>query len=370
MNFGLKYFVLIYRGVSMRPLAHTLLLSTLLVTSCTKVIEDNDVKVAPTKAERTSVEPKLAPTVLTERESVKLIRKPIIKKKFRKKIKAKKYVKKRIKRSKKQIKDSVSLKAAALATSKIKLNKKKTKTKKSGFSAVLDMTFNTDTKRTINREKTANVGTWIFLKYKVNSEYSTRLWIDIEKDLAKSYKTNLKDTKFTVSKKAYKLNDKLRLSPSATIIMPTSEKSQRTNHLIFGLEMNASFSYKLNDKVSLSYLPRFAKNFHQYKTSDNNAVLTEYKSVQFYTASYAFKESWSFDPAVIYVNTWSYEGTRRDPSFLTVLEVGHQYTKDLSFAMGSLTGGSVLQKDQGPDESIEVYDKNDATFYGKFAYKF
>lgn len=356
----------------MRPVAQTLLLSTLVITSCTKVIEDKEVLPATTSAQVSAVAPKLAPTVLSPEQSVSLVTKTIVRKKYRKKIQTTKSTKivKKTKKNKANLRDSVSVKSAALATSKIKLEKKAKISKQPAFQAVLDMTFNTDTKRTIDREKTANVGTWIFLKYKVNSEYSTRLWVDIEKDLAKTYKTTLKDTKFTVSKKGTKLTKKLSLSPSATIIMPTSEKSQRTDHLIFGLQLNASFSYKLNDLVSLSYLPRFEKSFHQYKTSDNNKVLTEYKSVQFFVLGYALADKWSFDPAVIYVNTWSYQGTRRDPSFLTQLELGHQYTKNLSFAMGTLTGGSVLQKDQGPDESIEVYDKNDATFYGKFAYKF
>lgn len=270
----------------------------------------------------------------------------------------------------KTILDDIKTTQSATNKTEIELKKSVSKTKKSKFSQTLDVTLNTDNKETSDGEKGYDTQLWYFLNYKINDTYNARLWVDITKDLAESYEEKLNNTKVTISHKSYKFTDKLKMSPSITTIFPTSEKSKRNEELIVGFEFNTSFSYQVTDKLRLSYLPRFAKNFHEYKTSRTNAMNTEYKSVQFYTASYELTEKWSTTSTLIYVNTWSYEGSRRSPSYLTILDLGYQVNKSLSLAMGTMQGGSVFDRASGPDETIKVLDKNETTLYGNFALRF
>lgn len=267
--------------------------------------------------------------------------------------------------------DEVSVKQAAINKTEVKLDKKSANKKTNKFNQTLDVSFSTDTKETSDGQKGYDTTLWYFLTYKINSEYSARLWVDIAKDLATSYEDKLNDTRITLSKKGWEIGGGVKFSPSASIVLPTSEASKRNEELNAGVEINPSFGYKMLDgKLSLSYLPRFVKNFHEYTTSRTNKTNTEYKSVQFYSAKYAVTDKLTTGATLIYSNTWSYEGTRRSPSYLSILEVGYELSESFSVATGIMQGGSIVDRENGPDGEIELYDENTTTFYGNFALSF
>ena len=112
------------------------------------------------------------------------------------------------------------------------------------------------------------------------------------------------------------------------------------------------------------------KNFHEFTTSESDENNTEYKIIQFYVLNFDLSDSISFETLLIYSNTWSYQGTRRDPSYLTGLELAYAYNDDLTFASGVNTGGSLENRERGPDQGVEIFDINNSTYYAKFALKF
>ena len=140
--------------------------------------------------------------------------------------------------------------------------------------------------------------------------------------------------------------------------------------MITGVEINPSLLYKVTDKLLFNYLPRMVKNFHEYETSRTNKINTEYKLIQFFVLNYSITEKLYIEPTLIYSNTWGYTGTRRDPSYLTIWEVGHNTTENLTLAAGVSTSGSVYQVENGKDNNVELFDENSSTVYGKFALKF
>lgn len=237
------------------------------------------------------------------------------------------------------------------------------------LTTTFNITTTTDSQSDLE-EKSLSTDIWIFVAYRLSSEYTGRIWINTTKDMADSYETTINDTRLTLIKKPIALNDKLTLIPSASLVLPTSEVSKRNQDMIAGVELNPALAYSLNKKVSFSYLPRMQKNFHEYTTSRTNAVNTEYRLIQFIGASYAFNEKFSFNPLLIYVNSWSYRGTRRDPSYLSILDLSYNYQKDLSFSVGATTGGSMLDRENGPDQTIEVFDENVANYYVNVVYRF
>lgn len=267
------------------------------------------------------------------------------------------------------VEDKVELTQAATVKSEVSLKDVKKKNEESKFSSILDMSFTTDSKKQ-NEDKALSTDMWLFLYYKLSSDYKARLRINVSKDLANSYETTINNTKLTFSKSAHTLSDTAKLSPSVTVVIPTSERSKRNEEMITALEVNPSLSYRLTEKLYLSYLPRIVKNFHEYETSRTNAVNTEYRLIQFYGASYAISEKLTFDPLLVYVDSWSYKGTQRNPQYTTYLEFGYSYSKDLTFAVGTSTGGSIFDRENGPDETVQLYDRNSSNIYGKFAYKF
>lgn len=236
------------------------------------------------------------------------------------------------------------------------------------ITTTFNITTTTDSQRDVE-EKALSTDIWVFVAYRLSSEYTTRVWLNATKDMSKSYETTINDTRLTLIKNPISISKKLMMIPSASLILPTSENSKRNQDMIAGIELNPAFAYTVNNKISLSYLPRIQKNFHEYTTSRTGAVNTEYRLIQFMGASYAFDDKFSFNPLVIYVDTWSYRGTQRTPSYLTILDFGYRYSGNLSFSVGASTGGSILDRENGPDQTLELYDANVANYYINFIYR-
>lgn len=266
--------------------------------------------------------------------------------------------------------DNVTTSQAATTTSQTMLNKKSVSIDPKKFSATLDVSFETNSESYNSGESSIDTTNWLFLYYKIDDLYKARLWFSYNKNLSDSYADKVNDTKLTLSRKGYKLTEKLTLSPSVTGVIPTSDKSRRGEELQFGIEVNPSFGYKITSDLSFSYLPRMVKNFHEYETSQTNKNNTEFKLIQFYVLNYSLTEKIYVEGMVIYSDSWSYQGTQRDPSYLTGIELGYDYDKDLAFALGINTGGSVIDQEEGPDQNIEIYNVNNSTYYANVALKF
>ncbi len=284
----------------------------------------------------------------------------------------KKIVKTKVKTIKKtaKVEDKVETKQAALSTTETNLDNRTLDISGGKFSQIIDMSMTTDTKETTNDEKGYESKIAYILGYKINSDYSLRFKVAVGKDLATSYEEQLSDTSLTFSKSAIKLTDKLSYAPSLTAIVPTSESSKRNQDMIMGIQLGNGFSYALTDLVSLSYAPNFVKYFHEYETSRTNRLNTEYRFVQSGGLGYSITDKISAGLSMSYVNSWSYKGTRRNPSYMTITSLGYQATSNMSLAIGTLQGGSLVNRERGSDSTIELYDENDTTFYGNLTLSF
>jgi len=239
----------------------------------------------------------------------------------------------------------------------------------SPFSAMIDSTFSTDTKE-FGDDKVSGNQTLIFLNYRLNSEYTGRLFFSVDKQLSNGYETIIGDTRVRIAKRGIKLSDKATLLPSASLVLPTSEKSKRNEEKIAGLELNLGVNYQLSNSLSVFYLPRVIKNFHEYETSRTNSVNVDYSIMQILSLGYRYNDKWSFTPTVLYFNSWAYGGTQRDPSYISILELGYLHSRSLQLAVGTMTGGALVNLENAPDKSFELYDKNTSSLYGKFTLMF
>ena len=153
------------------------------------------------------------------------------------------------------------------------------------------------------------------------------------------------------------------ISPNITSTLPTSEMSKRNQELIMGLEFNPNVIYQPNNLLTVFYTPRARKNFHEYTTSRTDVVNTDYSFTQIAGLSYSLADRWSITPILIYSQSWSYEGTQRDPSYMTILEMRYQATAKVYGTFGTLTGGSLYEAERGPDQFINLYDENTTSVY-------
>lgn len=246
-----------------------------------------------------------------------------------------------------------------------------TPVKKAGkISGSLSSTFQTNTQEFNSKDDSLSNSYSLGLSYNINETYKVSGSLTYNKDLANSFEDTFSDTKITLSGKTFELAQNLSFRPSVTGVLPSSEVSRRGDKLQLGVEINPSVSYKISDSVSLAYNPRVVKNFHEFTTNEAGSNNTEYKLLQFLSLAYSYNEKISLSALVVHSSSWSYLGTERTPSFLTNLEIGYGLSKELSVALGTNVGGSLVDQEQGPDSNIEFYDENNSNYYASFAFIF
>ncbi|MDP7321109.1 MAG: hypothetical protein QF441_10900 [Bacteriovoracaceae bacterium] len=238
------------------------------------------------------------------------------------------------------------------------------------ISQYLSGGFDTDLKETTNNEKGYSSYLSYSLTYKLNTQYSTRIRTSVSKDLSTSFEEELGDTGLTLSKSPMQLAKNLLFIPSVTAVLPTSEKSKRNQELILGTYISPVLIYNFTDFLSFTYLPRARKNFHEYTTSRTNRTNTEYSLAQYYILGYSISDRWGIESTFLYGNSWSYSGRRRDPSYRSIIELGYYPSRKISLAVGTVQGGSIYDREQGPNQQVEILNKDETTVYGSFALKF
>ncbi len=259
--------------------------------------------------------------------------------------------------------DEVTTSQSATNRSSSKLTKVETKPKLKKHTHTLDITSSTDTK---SQDKSLSLSNWYFYTYRPNTEYSARLWLAMNKSMVGNRESTINDSRLTFSKKAYSLNKNIQLGRSATVVLPTSKQSREDENMLFGIEINPSIRFQLG-RFSFMYLPRLSKSFHTYTSSNSGRTNNEYSIIQFYSGGYAINDYFSVSSTLIYTNNWSYSGRRKDPNYLTILEMRYSYNNNFSTALGTMTGDSVYEAQVGADSNIELYDRNSSSIYGNVA---
>ena len=203
-----------------------------------------------------------------------------------------------------------------------------------------------------------------YITYRINDDYRTQLFISGEKNFTGGRQEITRDSRLSLIGKTYSLyKQALTFTPSIIGVIPTSETSKDTDKLRTAIELSPSFNYRTNNYITLSYIPRFKKNFHEFETNRNGVTLTDYSVLHFMFASFNFTEKFSFNPGLIYVNAWNYNGRRVADSYLAILGLSYAYDTTTSFTVGVRTDGTVVDKERGRNENVEFYNTDRSIGY-------
>lgn len=254
----------------------------------------------------------------------------------------------------------------AESSQQVKINSLKPQFKKtSRFLHSLSWSFGTNLEKEKSSSKSYSTEMGYTLSYKLSPLYSASLGLKVRKKLKVTEGAKIEDTKIGLSKKRSTVIKKLQWSPSLSVVLPTNKKTRDIDRLKGGIEVNNSLLYSTNTLLQFNYVLRFVKNFHEYKTSESNKTNSQHKILQFFVGQLSFTESFYFETAFIYANSWSYEGTQRDPGYLTNLEFGYKWPQNINTALGSTQGGSIAKMERGRNKSISVFDSNETTVYAR-----
>lgn len=240
---------------------------------------------------------------------------------------------------------------------------------RSRFRGTVEFGLNTDLKSFDDPSKATGTSLFFRPRYQLNSKYTALLNAWVDKGISQGFEDRLNDLRVGVFRNPLKYG-KLLVIPNVIATLPTSEESKRNQDMIMGLEFNPNLVYLQNDLLNFFFTPRIRRNFHEFTTSRTNQVNVEYTFMGIAGFSYNFTDRFSFQPALIYIQNRTYEGTDRDPSYLTALEGRYQIDRKTYALIGTMTGGGIFATERGPDQNIELFNENTTSIYANYGFLF
>jgi len=230
--------------------------------------------------------------------------------------------------------DSVQTSQSAINKTQIELKQEPKANNNKKLNASLSIGAETDFNEVSNQDKEYATSLGLKLGYQLNSEYKLSLSLEADKDLSDSYEEKLQstDAKVSFSKSPIMLTKDLILAPSIGYIYPTTKKSKVRDGMLSAVEFNSAFVYQLSSAVSVTYMPRVRRYFHEYTTSRQNKSLSEYKGIQYFILDYNITDKIVFEPAFIYSKAWSYSGRQKDDSYMVAFELDYLYNEKTTIA--------------------------------------
>ena len=225
------------------------------------------------------------------------------------------------------------------------------------FSISTDFNDTSDPDKVYYTQFAANLG------YRISSKYRAIVRVDVQKDLSSSFEEQVNDTRVSLAKNPTKPFKNMLLAPSAVIVLPTSENSGRRDDMNFALEFSPAMIFNISDVLSFTYLPRARYNNYEFTTSRDNRALDQFRFLQFFVLGYSITDRLSVSPTLILSNRWSHTGKQQSPAYLTNIDFWYMINKKYNISFGTLTGGSLFNREAGPNQGVEVFDSNTTEFY-------
>jgi len=237
-----------------------------------------------------------------------------------------------------------------------------------GVSGVTDFKETTDDTKNYYSQFTLN------LFYDLEGGDNIGLFVPMQKDLTGEFEEKFfLDSRLSYAQNGIYKSENLIFNMRYGFLYPTTEASKVRDEMVGGIELNPTLIFpmsKLIPGLTFIYIPRFRKRFHRFTTNRAGEYLVNDTLLNIFVANYSFAQKWYVSSTLLYVSSQRYDGARTDDSYLTVQELGYNYSSKLIFNAGIMQGGNVISQQYGSDQTLEVFDKNTTEFYTGFSYAF
>lgn len=269
-------------------------------------------------------------------------------------------------------------KIALVNTSQYRINKPKRVAEENPFSGSLEISRSSSLYDLKNGNKYDGMDYLLAFNYKFNAGYvSTKLSYSQDLNDKTGENSTINDTNLTYSHASQEIyNDEnsvaISWSPSATAIIPLSERSQKVEQLQSAIIGAVSLKILAGERsamsgAGLSLSLTAGQNFHQYETDPDGNFLNKNSSNQSIAAFYTLSD---FTFTVSYANKirWPYQGDARY-SFDLSEDITYSFLKSWSASIGHTNSGSTL-KPNGYDTNVSLVDDDNSIVYLGLAYGF
>lgn len=209
--------------------------------------------------------------------------------------------------------------------------------------------------------------------YRLSSRDSLFLNSTMFKELDNNYDESFFDSRLTFTRAGVLKYKNMTVNMGLIGIVPVSERSIKRDRLRTAFEISPTAIFDMSATLpglTLIYIPRVRKNFHEFETDINGRNLTEYSMLNILVGSYAVNEKISISSTLVYVLSRSYVGSNNDPSYFTAQDITYAFNRTYSASVGIETGGQVRALERGEDENIEIFNADTTQFYAGFNLNF
>ncbi|WP_407332778.1 hypothetical protein [Enterovibrio sp. 27052020O] len=214
--------------------------------------------------------------------------------------------------------------------------------------------------RSLNWSATAN--------YKFSEKYSGYLTTGGYRAYEDETGDFLTDTAFGLSRSSLlAFGETGKVGARLQFTLPTSEFS-RKDKLQTGVRIDTPVSAKVAG-FDLYLSPRYRKNFHEYKTTVNGKVLTENIVSVVGNVGYGLGDAY-FEGTLIGGTSWTYQGNRRDWTYVGEIKASYSLTDYLSAALSASNSGAYYDAERGTLGNIDLFDEKEATYTASLTFSF
>jgi hypothetical protein len=259
------------------------------------------------------------------------------------------------------------------STSETSIDSNKAKSIFDNFNSRIGAMGRSDFKETSDESKYVGSQLNLGVGYRFSPVDSIFLNNTMFKDLENNYEESFLDSRLTYTRAGIYKNKNMTVNLGFIGIIPVSERSTKRDRLTTALEVSPTAIFDMAAYIpglTLIYIPRVRKNFHEFRTDINGGNLTEYSMLNILVGSFAVNDSISLSSTLVYVLSTEYTGTNNNPAYLTAQDITYSFNRTYSASLGIETGGQVRALERGQDENIKIFDADTTQFYAGFNLNF
>lgn len=191
--------------------------------------------------------------------------------------------------------------------------------------------------------------------YKINDTFALSGAFSIIQASTEDKKPLASNTQIGLSMKGWNLNSSIQSVHGASLILPTSEVSQKTDKLLSAVGINSGLKMALHPKFEMTYRLGVTRSFHEFTINANGSANVEYRLSNSLNLKLNLTEKINVVTAGTYRIGRTYQGFERT-DFTFDGDINYDAFENLSINLGTSNAGPAL-KANGVDSNISVYDE-------------
>ncbi len=201
--------------------------------------------------------------------------------------------------------------------------------------------------------------------------FNTRFYIGADKDLVGARKDRLSSSFFEISKTVGFLTTSNIITIFQGRYNFAVNQDRRFNESYRG-GVSAGLliiAQTPNPEVSLIFITRGTKNFHEFKIARDFSNNTSLNNINTAIVSYAPFNAWEFSFYGSFVSSWNYDGGVKDSYYTLGQSISYSPSAQYNFSIGHEMGGYTYGH-YGNNLDLSLLDSNKSTVYGTLTLNF